>query len=457
MKENTDQNAAYKLVWLIPLLVLPVFTTVVYIVLANQPQKRRVRNLYAKKTASTRPFLKTDQELMQELREKDPELWRLAKYIDDHAQYPAYRGGGTEYFPLGENKFARMKEKLREAKDFIFLEYFIIDDGEMWGEILDILVERSKAGGEVRVLCDGMGSQFTLPGKDIKTMKKAGIRFQIFNRFRPLISTIQNNRDHRKILVIDGKTAFTGGINLADEYINRRIRFGHWKDTAVMVEGDPVWSFTMLFLQMWEVISGETADYEMYKAPPAEPGKGIVIPYGDSPLDQEEVGKLVYMDILNTAKDYVYITTPYFIPDDEMLTALELAAKSGVDVRMITPHIPDKWYVHCITRSYYRDLLRIGVRVFEYQPGFVHAKNFLADDRRAVVGTINLDYRSLYLHFECAAFMYETECIGDIRRDFDELFGDEAKCREITVEDVRGIGFWSRFASVILRIFAPLL
>ena len=455
---NTNENPAYKLTWIIPMLVLPVFTTVVYILLKNQPGTRKVRNAYAKKCANTRAFLPTDKEVMKAVKEEDSTLYKLCTYIDDRAGYPAYRCEGAEYYPLGEYKFEAMIRELKKAEDFIFMEYFIVDEGEMWSQIMEILLEKVKAGVEIRFLCDGMGSQFTLPSKDLKKLRKNGIKCLIFNKFHPMMSTIQNNRDHRKILVVDGKVAFNGGINLADEYINRRIRFGHWKDTAVMIKGEAVWNYTMMFLQMWEVISGDTAQYDMYR--PKSTGevrrcKGYVIPYSDSPLDDEDVGKLVYMDMINNAQDYVYITTPYFIPDNEMMTALELAAKSGVDVRIITPHIPDKWYIHCITKSYYRDLLAIGVKVYEYTPGFIHAKNFLSDDKKAVVGTINLDYRSLYLHFECATYMYDTECIKDIRADFNDLF--ENKCHMITAEDCRKISFFSRFASIILRMFAPLL
>lgn len=453
---NTNDNPAYKLAWILPLLIMPIFTSVLYLLLSNQPHKRRIRELYGKKLADTSHLLENDTQLCESIRESDPELSRLVNYLGDTISFPVYECEGAQYFALGEDKFAQMTKKMKEAKSFIFMEYFIIDDGEMWGEILDILLEKTKSGVEVKLLCDGMGSQFTIPAKDVKALREAGAEVRIFNKFRPMISTIQNNRDHRKILVIDGNVGFCGGINIADEYINRRLRFGHWKDTAVMISGKAVWNFTMMFLQMWEVVSGTVTDYRKY-VPTAEEGEkqGYVIPFADSPLDNEKVGKLVYLHVINNAKRYLYITTPYFIPDHEMMTALELAAKSGVDVRIITPHIPDKWYIHSITRSYYRDLLDIGVNVYEYVPGFIHAKNFLSDDSKAVVGTINIDYRSLYLHFECAAYMQGTECIGNIRRDFDDLF--KSKCHKITYEDCKNISFISRCASVFLRIFSPLL
>ena len=455
---NTDRNPAYKLAWIVPLLIFPVFTSILYLILANQPYKRKVSNAYVKKNLDTRCYLPEDTDLTEKIKTEDPELYRLVRYLDDSAGFPAYGCEDVTYFPLGEDKFASMVTEMRKAEKFIFMEYFIVDDGEMWGEILDILVEKASAGVEVRLIVDGMGSQFTMPAKDKKAIEKAGGRVIIFNKFRPMISTIQNNRDHRKILVIDGNVGFTGGVNIADEYINRLIRFGHWKDTAIMIRGQAVWNLTMMVLQMWEVITHESTDYEKYRPSLSyenTSSQGIIVPYSDTPLDSEKIGRMVYMSMINTSKKYLYISTPYFIPDNEILTSLELAAKSGVDVRIITPHIPDKWYIQCITRSYYIELLNMGVKVYEYVPGFIHAKNCLSDDKRAVVGTINFDYRSLYLHFEDAAFMQDTACIPDIKQDFDDLFKN--KCHRITYDDVRRLSFASRFMSVILRIFAPLL
>jgi cardiolipin synthase len=455
---NTDRHPAYKIAWIVPLLIFPVFTTILYLILTNQPYKRKVSDAYVQKNLDTRCYLPEDKELSKKIQAEDPELYRIVRYLDDSAGFPAYGCEDITYFPLGENKFAAMTAELRKAEKFIFMEYFIVDDGEMWGEILDILIEKAFSGVEVRLIVDGMGSQFTMPKNDIKAIEKAGGRVLIFNKFRPMMSTIQNNRDHRKILVVDGNVGFTGGVNIADEYINRLIRFGHWKDTAIMIRGQAVWNLTMMVLQMWEVISHETTDYERYRpdTPDNKPKtQGIIVPYSDTPLDSEKIGRMVYMTMINNSKKYLYITTPYFIPDNEILTSLELAAKSGVDVRIITPHIPDKWYIQCITRSYYMELLNMGVRVYEYVPGFIHAKNCLSDDKRAVVGTINFDYRSLYLHFEDAAFMQDTACIPDIKADFEDLIKN--KCHRITYKDIRELSFASRFMSVILRIFAPML
>lgn len=339
---NSSENPAYKLAWIVPLVIVPIFTVVLYILLKNQFSTRKVRNLYAKKSANTRPFLKTNEQIMSYLHESEPDFYKLANYVDKSGGYPVCGNTEVTYFPLGEDKYKAMLEELQKAQEFIFMEYFIIDDGEMWREIVKILLEKAKAGVEVRLLYDGMGSQFTLPFRYKKKLTDQGVKCLVFNPFRPMLSTIQNNRDHRKILVIDGNVAFNGGVNIADEYINRKERFGHWKDTAVMLKGDGVWNFTMMFLQMWEVISGDKTEYNMYRPTVKNVvNNGYVIPYGDSPLDDENVGELVYMDMINNAKDYIYISTPYLIPDNEMLTALGYAAKSGVDVRIITPEIPD--------------------------------------------------------------------------------------------------------------------
>lgn len=339
---NSSENPAYKLAWIVPLVIVPIFTVVLYIILKNQFSTRKVRNLYAKKTANTRPFLRTNEQIMSYLNENEPDFYKLANYVDKSGGYPVCGNTEVTYFPLGEDKYKAMLEELQKAQEFIFMEYFIIDDGEMWREIVKILLEKAKAGVEVRLLYDGMGSQFTLPFRYKKKLTDQGVKCLVFNPFRPMLSTIQNNRDHRKILVIDGNVAFNGGVNIADEYINRKERFGHWKDTAVMLKGDGVWNFTMMFLQMWEVISGDKTEYNMYRPTVKNVvNNGYVIPYGDSPLDDENVGELVYMDMINNAKDYIYISTPYLVPDNEMLTVLGYAAKSGVDVRIITPEIPD--------------------------------------------------------------------------------------------------------------------
>lgn len=456
---NKPENPAYKLAWIIPLLAIPLFATTAYLVLSNQYSTRMVRNKHVKKCISTKFYMRQDPALLGELIIEDKNIYHLARYVDKFGGYPIYKNTSVEYYKVGEEKFASMVRELKKAENFIFLEYFIIDQGEMWSEIENILLQKVREGVEVRVLYDGMASQSLLPFRYDKKLEALGIKCRVFNPFRPMLSSIQNNRDHRKICVIDGHTAFNGGVNLADEYINRKERFGHWKDTAVMIKGDAVWNFTMMFLQMWEIFDEDTinTDYEMFRpqnyTSPTD-SRGYVMPYGDSPLDSENVGELVYLNMINNAREYVYITTPYLILDNETVTALGYAAKSGVDVRIITPGIPDKWYCREIAWSFYRELIALGVKIYEYN-GFIHAKNFISDDTTAVVGTINLDYRSLYLHFECATYMYKVPAVQDIKADIDDIM--QNRCREITASDCAQRPLYHKIISAVLRIFAPLL
>ena len=330
----------------------------------------------------------------------------------------------------------------------------------MWRTILDILERKATEGVDVRLIYDGFGCLTTLPYHYERFLREKGIQCQVFNPFRPLQNIVQNNRDHRKICVIDGKTGFTGGINLADEYINQKRRFGHWKDTAVILKGEAVWNMTVMFLHMWNVIanSSEPIDHELHLPhhfhPDSFESDGYVQPYSDTPLDGEIVGENVYLNIINRARKYVYICTPYLIIDNEMMTALCLAAKSGVDVRIMTPGIPDKKMVFLLTQSYYEQLLEAGVHIYEYQPGFLHAKSFVCDDEIAVVGTINLDYRSLYLHFECAACLYQVEEIAEIEKDFQRTL---EKCQEVTLENRKKGTFFLRLEGWLLKWLAPLM
>ncbi|MBR6044147.1 MAG: cardiolipin synthase [Ruminococcus sp.] len=453
---NQDENPAYKLAWVIPLLAIPLFATVAYFLLTNQYGTRRARRAHMEKCRSTKPYLRQSKRVLESIRVNDDNVYSLAKYLDEYGGYPTYDNSSVEYFCDGMEKFKALVRELRRAKKFIFMEYFIVDPGEMWNGIEQILIEKVNEGVDVRLMYDGMGSQQNLPMHYDRRLRKLGIKCHVFNPFRPLLSSIQNNRDHRKICVVDGDIAFTGGINLADEYINRRMRFGYWKDSAVKVTGDAVWNFTMMFLQMWEVVDGTPNDYELYRPSGTKLGHGaagIVCPFGDSPLDTENVGEMVYLDVINNANDYMYITTPYLIPNNELVTALEYAAKKGADVRIITPGIPDKWYCRAIAWSYYRDLLELGVKIYEFN-GFIHAKNFVADDDTAVVGTINLDYRSLYLHFECATYMHGTGCEKTVREDFEETL---KQSREITLLDCDKRSLFSCAVSAVLRMFAPLL
>ncbi len=456
---NSDMNPSYKLAWILPILVLPIFGSVFYLFFGNDHSGDRLRKKMGRFNDESKLLLPQDNELIETLDKENRVVEKQANYLFRYGGYPIYQNTKTTYFPLGEAKFKTLVEELEKAQRFIFLEYFIIQEGKMWNTILEILVRKAKEGVDVRVVYDDIGCLFTLPYKYNEKLESLGIKCRVFNKFKPIWSTKMNNRDHRKILVIDGHTAFNGGINLADEYINEYEKHGHWKDTAVMLKGEAVWSFTMMFLTMWNFLNNTKPDNYSIYMPQKEDiadcvSDGFVIPYTDSPLDNEPVGENVYLNIINDAKDYVYITTPYLIIDNEMQTALVLAAKSGIDVRIITPHVADKWFVHAVTRAHYKKLVKYGVKIYEYTPGFIHAKNFVSDDSVAVVGTINLDFRSLYLHFECATWMYKTESVFDVKQDFLETL---KKCQEITYSDCMKVNFFVRIGRSLLRLFAPMM
>ncbi len=455
---NKEVNPSYKLAWVIPIMMFPLFGGLFYLIFGNthlskslSARMRRVEeriNLKAAQSAETGALIKT---LPQSLQNQSRYLF--------NAGYPAYCRTQTEYLTPGERKFEAMLKALENAERYIFLEYFIIDEGVMWNSILAVLERKVKEGVEVRVIYDGFGCLLTLPDNYYEVLRKKGIQCVEFNPLIPMVTMLMNNRDHRKILVVDGHIGFMGGVNIADEYINAINRFGHWKDAAVQLTGEAVWSLTAMFLSMWDAIAGEETRQEFYRPPPAQAAapapNGIVQPYSDTPLDNEQVGEMVYLNIINRAEKYVYICTPYLIVDNETVTALLLAAKNGVDVRIITPHRGDKWYVHMVTRAYYAQLVRGGVKIYEYTPGFLHAKTFVADDEVATVGTINLDYRSFYLHFECGVWMARTDAVCDIRSDF---LNTLELCEPINAGSKQlNFGFALRLLSAVLRLFSPLM
>ena len=455
---NRRQNPAYKLTWSIMILAFPLFGGLMYIAASLQSSTHRFKKKAATAHRAVEPYMRQDPVIIDELKKISRTKAANASYLANKAEFPVYGGTYSVYLPSGEVKFEWLKRELSQAKSFIFLEYFIIQEGLFWDTILKILIAKVKEGVEVRMIWDGMGCMSTLPKNYDKILEGLGIKVMVFNPFVPLATVIQNNRDHRKIVVIDGETAFTGGVNLADEYINAYDRFGHWKDSAVMIKGDAVKSFTMMFLETWYISKPIDPDISRFIAKPdpngfSPAGLGYCQPYADTPLDGESVGELVYFNLINKAKDYIYITTPYLIPDNELVTALCFAAKSGVDVRIITPHIPDKKYVFCVTRSFYGELMESGVRIYEYTPGFIHQKTFVSDDSTAVVGSINLDYRSLYLHFECASLFYGSPSVLDVKRDFLETL---RACEEITPEKYKKIKRRSGLMMSVLRILSPL-
>ena len=453
---NSKSNPAYKIAWLIPILLFPVFGGLVYLLFGSDRTGRYLR----KKLQGIGTEM--DNVIGEAYRRSGaeqlpPDAANQSRYISHCAYCPPYQNTTTEYLPLGEVKFERMVEELKKAKHYIFLEYFIIQEGKMWNTILDILRQKAAEGVDVRVIYDDMGCIMILPTGYDKTLEQMGIKCRIFNPFVPILSSRFNTRDHRKICVIDGNVGFTGGINLADEYINAYEKHGHWKDTSILLKGEAVFNLTVMFLSMWDYLDGTTGKTDYSRYYPTvwdENAKGYVQPFADNPLDDEAVGETVYLKLINKAKRYVYITTPYLILSSEMFTALTSAAKCGVDVRIITPHVPDKWYVHAVSRSHYQPLIEAGVKIYEYTPGFIHAKTFVVDDDYAVVGTINLDYRSLYLHFECAVWMYQTPSVAQVRDDF---FKTQQISQEITLEECRSLSFPRRLGRSVLRVFAPLM
>lgn len=452
---NRRGNDGYKLAWMIPITFAPVFGCLFYLFMDMQIEGKVVNMLLDKRTKKIKHYMEQSEEICAQLEQKDMQMRNLSRYIWERGNYPTYTGTKVTYFPLGEDKFEALVRELKQAKQFIFLEYFIVAEGRMWNTILEILKERAGAGVDVRLMYDGGCTLRLLPHGYEKELRSYGIKCQVFNPIKPVLSSMQNNRDHRKIAVIDGHTAFTGGINLADEYINEKLRFGHWKDTAIMLQGNAAKSFTWMFLQMW---NERSVDYDRFLRVdiPEKFTKqeGYVIPYSDSPLDHESMGELVYMDVLNTAKKYVHIMTPYLIPDENMITAFTYAAKRGIDVKIIMPSIPDKKYAFALAKTYYMELLQAGVEIYQYIPGFVHAKTFVSDDEKAVVGTINVDYRSLYLHFECAAMLYRVDAITDIEQDFQKTL---LSCKKITVEDCKKEKIVTKICGKLLRLIAPLM
>ena len=455
---NNRSNPAYKIAWIIPILLVPVFGGIFYLMLGGNQVSRKEQRRLMEMGKNFEGIHQISLSRDVDLKKESADAYNQSEYIRRITGAPPYQNTSVEYLPLGEIKFARMLEELEKAEHYIFLEYFIIQEGRMWDPILEVLERKAKAGLDVRVMYDDLGSMMTLPPHYKRVLEEKGIRCCVFNPFLPILSSRLNNRDHRKICVIDGYIGFTGGINLADEYINAYPKHGHWKDTAVLLRGEAVWSLTMMFLSLWDYVQGTEEDYSLYLPGRYQPGPvpddGFIQPFTDSPLDDEPVGETVYLNLINKADRYVYITTPYLIISNEMITALCTAAKSGLDVRIITPHAADKWYVHAVTRAYYEVLVEAGVRIFEYTPGFIHAKTFTVDDEYGVVGTINLDYRSLYLHFECAAWLYRCSCIKEMREDFLRTL---EVSQEVTLADCQKVGAPTRLLQSVLRVFAPLM
>lgn len=451
---DKKDNPMYKLAWIVPILLFPALGGILYFIFGKRniaPKARRQMQKIAERLNRT---AKADNSLLLKLARENEAAAKQAVYIQGCTGFPVCQNTYTRFLTPGEEKFAALIDELKKAERFIFLEYFIIEEGKMWNTVLDILTAKAREGVEVRVLYDDMGTINLLPAGYPKKLHELGIQTQVFNPFKPSLDIFMNYRDHRKIAVIDGDMGITGGINLADEYINAYPKHGYWKDSSLLLKGNGVWSLTLMFLAMWEYCTGKPEDCQKYRPRKQTEAQGYVQPFCDSPVDDIPVGENAYLNMLNHAKRYVYIATPYLILDNEMATALCLAAQSGVDVRIITPHIGDKWYVHETTRANYSQLLERGVQIYEYLPGFVHAKTMVVDDEFAIVGTTNFDFRSFYLHFECGVWMYRTDSVGEVLRDYQEML---EQSEAVTLAGCRSVPVYKRALRAILKLFSPLM
>ena len=454
---NQDMDNSVRITWLVVTALAPVLGVPLFWYTKADIGHRVLRKRLMELEGQTRAQLPQDERAVRRLEAEDPGAASLTRYLRGRGGgFPVYQNTAVTYFPGGEAKFEELLRQLETAKKYIFLEYFIIEEGLMWGLVLEVLARKAAQGVDVRVMYDGTCEFSTLPRDYPKRLEALGIRCKVFSPVTPFVSTHYNYRDHRKILVIDGRVGFTGGVKLADEYINHVKKYGRWKDAAVMLEGEGVRSMTALFLQMWGILQQPEFEQFLTDPIPAERAAGFVVPYGDCPLDGERVGEMVYIDMINRARKYVHIITPYLILDGELETALRFAAERGVDVHLILPGVLDRRFAYSLAKTHYKALLSSGVKISEWTPGFTHAKVVVADGREAVVGTINLDYRSLYHHFENAVWMYGTDCIRSTESDFQSTL---AQCR--TVEPTAH-SIWQgktllRLTGVLLKFIAPLI
>ena len=455
---GSHKTASIKMTWIMLIMLLPIVGTVLFLIIGLNWHTLQMRKRYMELDKILLPLLPPNKEVSQHVRERSGRLAGVSGYLKKNAGYPVYENTRVTYYDDALKGLNAQLEELAKAERFIFMEYHAIEDAESWHQIQKVLVERAKAGVEVRIFYDDMGSIGFINTNFVKKMESLGLKCRVFNPFAPGLNLFLNNRDHRKITVIDGKVGFTGGYNLANEYFHRTEPYGFWKDTGIRLEGDAVQSLTVIFLEMWNAISKYDVDDTDFKqfltSPPSAEGQGFVQPYADSPMDGIAVGEDVYMSIAEGAEEYAWFITPYLIITDEMNHVLSLAAMRGVDVRIITPGIPDKKMVYNLTRSYYNGLARHGVRIFEFTPGFCHAKMSVSDDIVATCGTINMDYRSLYHHFENGCVLSDCDAVMDIKHDFEETF---AQCREVTDYYVTGRGAFMRFGHMLLRLAAPLM
>lgn len=457
---SNQENPNHKIPWIIVILLIPPAGLLIYLIFGKGYITKKHSRLYQSVNDRQRKYVVQDENIKNDLYNFNEKYLSQSNYIYNTSKTPICMNTQVQYLNDGSIYFEKLFEDLRNAKKFIFLEYFILGEGELLNEIIDILSEKVKEGLDVRVIYDDIGSIKVLPYDFEKTLNKLGIKCIKFNKYYPIASVVYNNRDHRKIAVIDGYIAYTGGINIADEYNNYITKFGYWKDTGVRLYGEAVKNFTLMFLKTYDVYSNTKSNYEEFQPYKYHPedfkSDGFIQPFGDgpAPIYDNYVGENVYLNIINQATKYVYITTPYLIVDHLLMSAIENASKRGVDIRIITPGIPDKKIINLLTKDSYNSLIKAGVKIFEYQPGFIHAKTVIADDEVGVVGTINFDYRSLVHHFECGCYMVNSSCILDVKKDF--LLTLE-KCKMPNKKDYYSKNIFKRLFINVLKFFAPLL
>ena len=454
---NRKSDPTYKIAWIIPIMLFPVFGGLFYLMFGGTGLSNRMKDKMHTIIDKMKECLYQHPVTLNNLKMENKIAFNQTKYIEQYSSCPVYDNSATQFLPSGEEFFKYLTEELKKAEKYIFVEFFIIEEGVMWNTILEILKEKAKQGLDVRVIYDDFGCVTRLPHNYNKILEGYGIKCSVFNPYIPILSFRLNNRNHRKIVVIDGKVAYTGGVNLADEYINVVEKFGHWRDSCIEIKGDAVWSLTVMFLSMWGYLRKNNENYQKFRPDDydqSEECHGYVQPFDDSPLDNEHVSETVYLNLINQAEKYIYIETPYLIIDNKMMVALTMASKRGVDVRILTPFIPDKWYAFAVTQSNYGELMEAGISVHQYTPGFNHGKTFVVDDEYAVVGTINLDFRSLYLHFECGVWMYNTDSVQQLKESTLEAL---KVSRQIEMGDIKNTPKYKQIARTILRIFAPLM
>ena len=456
-------SAAYKISWIVFILVFPVVGIVAYILWGNSKLRKKEELKLRKIRVDTENSLESKEEVKEALKKEDIYKYMQANYINKISGYPVYFNQGVEYFDIGENFFKSLNEDLKKAKNYIFIEFFIISQGKLWNETFEILKEKAKEGVEIKIIIDSFGSLLKKPKNFKEELEQYGIKLYKFNPFSPVINGYINYRDHRKIVVIDGVVSYTGGVNLADEYANLIERFGYWKDGGIKVEGEAAKSFLIMFLRNIEEITLQKVDYEKYikiseeNLPKRNINKnnvGFIAPFADGPDNRKNPIENIYIQTLNYAKKYVYMTTPYFIVSENILNAILNSARSGVDVRLIVPYIPDKKIVNVATKSYYEVLLEAGVKVYEYKPGFIHSKTFVSDDEVSIVGTANIDFRSMNLNFECTTWTYKTNVEKDVREDFENMLKE---CKEINLDEWKKRSIFRKMAEGFVAAFSPMM